>query len=386
MKRITILTRNTNHISKSKFSTKSTSQIFHEIYRSELEKLNKQNQLLVEANYKVKEDTTPTQSYVHPYHTSEFPIFWSTNNMVNTVVEARGPEPVSPHYESFALSRRFPLIAAACLVIMGKLEDLNPGSFYGKSATFNTYTVMLLGVGISESRYLLMKVPTPKLTWFYDAFHTHEFRQMIQSWGDSLDEVIRIGTAESKEQIDYYNIHKEFVYVKKRVLTSFLENEKIALNENYKQRALSLLSTVENLENSNIKKKLTQETEQALNIVLNKIKDPKMNKEIIDASFESALKGLAQGEMKYEGDKLLPMLVEELNNRISPLKNLSQEEENKLFSINDDQKKYLVASDNKAKTDYLNKHPDLNTSIKNSEVYSEIVKRMKNRVESSIKV
>ena len=174
--------------------------------------------------------------------------------------------------------------------------------------------------------------------------------------------------------------------MKKRVLTSFLENEKIALNENYKQRALSLLSTVENLENSNIKKKLTQETEQALNIVLNKIKDPKMNKEIIDASFESALKGLAQGEMKYEGDKLLPMLVEELNNRISPLKNLSQEEENKLFSINDDQKKYLVATDNKAKTDYLNKHPDLNTSIKNSEVYSEIVKRMKNRVESSIKV
>jgi len=386
MKRITILTRNTNQIAKSNFSTKSTSQVFHEIYSKELEKLNKQNQLLVEANYKVKQDTTPTQSYVHPYHTSDFPIFWSTNNMVNSVNEARGPEPVSPHYESFALSRRFPLIAAACLVIMGKLEDLNPGSFYGKSATFNTYSIMLLGVGILESRYLLMKVPTPKLTWFYDAFHTHEFRQMIQSWGDSLDEVIRIGTTQSKEQIDYYNIHKEFVYVKKRVLTSFLENEKVSLNENYKQRALSLLSTVENLENSNIKKKLSQETEQALNIVLNKIKDPKLNKEILDASFDSALKGLADGEMKYEGDKLLPLFVEELKIRILPLKNLSPEEENRLFSINEDQKKYLVAADNKAKLDYLNKLPELTTTIKNSEVYSEIVKRMKSRVESSIKI
>lgn len=300
-------------------------------------------------------------------------------------MEAIGPEPVSPHYESFFLSRRFPLLAAFGCYFMQIMEDLNPGSFYGKSVTFNFYTLMLLGVGILESRYLLMKIPGPKLTWFYDSYHELEYMQLVNNWYDSLEEAIRIFTAKSKEQIDYYLVHQEYIYVKKRLLTSFLENERKALSENFNQRTVSLLNTIVSLENGNIKRKLSDITEQALNTVLNKVKDSNNNKDIIDSSFESALLGLRKGEMKYEGDTLLPMFLEELKKRSEPFAKLSQEEENKLFALSDDQRKYLVSLDNSAKAAYLNKVPDLAASLKNNQVYGQIVQRMKSRVESSLK-
>lgn len=301
-------------------------------------------------------------------------------------MEAMGPEPVSPHYESLFLSRRFPIVAGIACYVMQILEDLNPGSFYGKSVTFNFYTMMLLGVGILESRYLLMKLPGPKLTWFYDAYHQLEFMQLMNNWYDTLEEAVRVFTSKSKEQIDYYLVHQEYVHVKKRLLTSFLENERKALSENFNQRTSNLLTSIVSLENGNIKRKLSDITEQALNTVMEKVKDPKNNKEIVDSSFESAILGLKKGEMKYEGDKLLPMFLEEFKKRSEPFEKLSQEEENKLFSLSDDQKKYLISLDNTAKVAYLNKVPDLAASLKNNEVYAQIVKRMKSRVESSLKL
>ena len=328
---------------------------------------------------------TPNEAYKHPYHSEKFPIYWSTHNVRTFGTDVMGPEPVSPHYESFVLSRRVPLIGAAFCYTMNVMEHLNPGSFYGKAFTHNVYTVMLVSVGLLESRYLLMKLPTPKLTWFYDAYAEHEHKQMMLNWYDSLEESIRHFTSKSKEQIDYYLIHKEYLYVKKRILTAYLENERINLDENFKQRSISILNSIKNLENANIKKKLAEATEQSLNVILTKLKDKNQNKEIIDASFSSALSGLRAGEMKFEGDRLLPMFVEELKLRTAPLEKLSPEEENKLFSLTEDQRKFIISADNRAKADYLNKVPDVSTSIKNSDVYKEILNRMKNRVETTLK-
>ena len=65
--------------------------------------------MLIEAKYQVKSDSTPVESYVHPYHSAKFPVYWSTRTLFSNLSEAVGPEPVSPHYESFVRSRRAPI-------------------------------------------------------------------------------------------------------------------------------------------------------------------------------------------------------------------------------------------------------------------------------------
>lgn len=97
-------------------SNENLSSRFHQIYLTELEKLEKSSyyninfrNALVEAKYKVKPNTVPNEAYVHPYHSERFPVFWSSLNFSNSLHEAVGPEPVSPHFESYTMSRRAPI-------------------------------------------------------------------------------------------------------------------------------------------------------------------------------------------------------------------------------------------------------------------------------------
>ena len=51
---------------------KSISSRFHDIYIKELGKLREQKRDLVAAKYQVKDNMTPTEGYVHPYHSGNF--------------------------------------------------------------------------------------------------------------------------------------------------------------------------------------------------------------------------------------------------------------------------------------------------------------------------
>ena len=48
---------------------------------------------------------------------------------------------------------------------------------------------------------------------------------MGNSWQDSVEERSKKFLAVSKEQIDYYLIHKEFAYIKKRSLSTVNKNK-----------------------------------------------------------------------------------------------------------------------------------------------------------------
>ena len=96
----------------------------------------------------------------------------------------------------------------------------------------------------------------------------HEFKQMGNSWQDSVEERSKKFLAVSKEQIDYYLIHKEFAYIKKRSLSTYLENEKKNLSKHFYDRTINMLRTVENMENNNIRNKIKQITEAAYSKLL----------------------------------------------------------------------------------------------------------------------
>lgn len=268
---------------------------------------------------------------------------------------------------------------------MEMIERIDLNSAYGKHMTYQIYTIVTLLVATNESRHLLTKFPVPKLTWYYSAFEVAESRQAILSVFDVLEDRKIEELKPHAEQIDYYNIHKEYLHVKKRALTSFLENERKALNNNFNKRANEILVTVSNFENQNIRKKLSEIAENSLNSVISKINNPNENKEILDASFESALVGLREGKMEYQGDLLLPMYLEELKKNTNDISNLTPQEEDQLFALTSDQRKQVIAMDNRNKAAYLSKKPELAASVTNSKVYEGIVRRMKDRVESSIK-
>lgn len=263
-------------------------------------------------------------------------------------------------------------------------DSLNLNSFYGQHAVYELYTLLVFCIGLLEMRYLTQKIPGPRLTWFYEAYIQHEMKQFWVGWQDTVEEYSRPFLAISKEQIDYYLIHKEFTFIKKRSLSNFLENEKKNLEKHFYDRTINMLKTVEHYENTNVKNKIRESVEESLKIVLNKVESAEGRKSLHVASFESALHGLKTGKMSYEGDALLPLFISEIKRRIEPLKNLSVTEESKLFSLSPEQRKQIAENDHREKIEYLAKPPEVSSAtVKNTETYKHIVTRMKKRIEAT---
>lgn len=212
-------------------------------------------------------------------------------------------------------------------------------------------------------------------------------KQFWANWQDRLEEMSRPFLAISKEQIDYYLIHKEFVYIKKRSLSVYLENERKNLEKHFYDRTVNMLKGVEQMENSNVKDKIKEAIEGGVKAVLAKIESPEGKKSLHASSFNSALQGLRSGTMKYENDALLPLFLNEIKGRLEPLKKLSPEEERSMFALTKHQRNLLAETDNRSKIEYLANPPDVTSAaVKNSEAYKNIISRMKRRIESTFKI
>jgi hypothetical protein len=267
------------------------------------------------------------------------------------------------------------------------IDQLNLNSFYGQHALYELYTLLLFSIGIFEMRFLLQKMPAPRLTWFYNAYIDHEMQQFWTNWQDRVEELSRPFLAVSKEQIDYYLIHKEFIYIKKRSLSVYLENEKKSLDKHFYDRTVSMLKSIEQMENYNVKYTIRQAIEESFKIVLAKVESPEDRKSLHTSSFNSALKGLKTGKMTYEGDGLLPLFINEIKSRLEPLKKLSAEEERKMFALTGRQKSLIAEADHRFKIDFLANPPEVTAaSVKNTDSYKGIIARMKTRIETNFKI
>jgi len=212
-------------------------------------------------------------------------------------------------------------------------------------------------------------------------------KQFWLNWQDKIEELSRPFLAISKEQIDFYLIHKEFLYIKKRSLSIYLENEKKNLEKHFYDRTLQMLKSVEQMENSNVKQSIRQAIEEALKVVLIKVESEQERKSLHENSFNSALLGLKTGKMTYENDALLPLLINEVKKRLEPLKKLSAEQEKQMFALSANQKKLLAEYDRRSKIEYLANPPDVSSaSVKNSDSYKGIIARMKTRIETNFKI
>jgi mannitol-1-phosphate/altronate dehydrogenase len=121
-----------------------------------------------------------------------------------------------------------------------------------------------------------------------------------------------------------------------------------------------MLSQIEDFENKNLKDMLAQIGNASFAKVTEAMADPAQKAQIQEAAFQSALQGIRDGVMTYKNDPLMPILVNEVNNRTSAYANMSAEEESKLLSLDDATKKIIAANDRRAKDEFLGTAPAIN--------------------------
>ena len=185
-------------------------------------------------------------------------------------------------------------------------------------------------VGFLEIRHFSFMFG-PKFTNFYNTYTRYETSQFVNQWADTCEEQQMQHLVQTKEQMEYVRINKEYDFVKKRALVNFLSNSREGLEHHFHTRAQNMLNSIEMFENNNLKNLLNEISTSALEKVKSSLDDPTRRAEIDQGMFDSALAGIRAGVMNYENDPLLPIVAEEINARTEAYKGLSAEEEGKLL-------------------------------------------------------
>jgi len=313
--------------------------------------------------------------YTHPYHSDGSPIFMSNMYFLKNLFKAVGPEQVSPHYESLSRSRRGVIFLG--LYIMG----INTVSRFGgwehndwlRALIWHQEFLIAYYLGYIEIRHFTYFVG-PKFSVFYNVYTNYEYEQLCNQWADHIEMTQNQHLRHTKEQLEYNRIDKEYEFVKKRALSNFLTSAKLNAEANFHQRTISMLNQIQNFEVSNLKQNMREIAQGSVDKVLSMVDDSKHSAEIKRASFEAALEGIRNGVMTYQKDKLLPLIQEEMKERLAKFKGLSVEEEQKLLALTTEQRKIIAENDRKMKNEFLTQAPAINHgAVKMNEKYKSYV-------------
>jgi hypothetical protein len=292
---------------------------------------------------------------------------------------AIGPEQVSPHYESLSRSRRgviFMWLYITVIVSISKMGGWSKNEWLRGMIMHHEYLIAYY-MCYGETKHFSY-LPGPKFSMFYQVYARYECKQMCLQWTDGVIEQQMRHLVRTKEQIEYVRLMKEYDFIKKRALVNFLTNSRTDVENHFHNRAHSMLTSIERYEQSNMKTLLNSISKSALAKVNSALSDEASSRAIKDAAFQSALTGLRDGVMTYKGDPLMPILTEEINSKVSSFKKLSAQDETKMISLNDAQKKAVVDSDKRDKQAYLSVVPNINhPSIKSHPKFTSFLETIK---------
>ena len=108
--------------------------------------------------------------------------------------------------------------------------------------------------------------------------------------------------------MEYNSIDAEYEFVKKRALINFLTNSKLDAEANFHKRTISLLNSIQAMEENNLKAQMKEIAEGSLKKVMDMVENPEHSAGIKRSSFEAALDGIRTGVMTYKGDAILPAI------------------------------------------------------------------------------
>jgi len=277
------------------------------------------------------------KGYVHPYHSAEAPLFFSSYNYMKMLFDAVGPEQVSPHYETLSRSRRgviFFWLYISTICSISRLGGWDTNDWLRGMIFHHEFLISILCATI-ETRHFAW-APGPKFSIFYNTYARYEYAQLCGQWCDTVEEKQMKHLIPTKEQIEYMRVNNEYNFVKKRALVNYLSNSRNDLERHFHGRTQSMLSSIERFEHNNLKALMNSISTAAVAKVNDALADPKERERILQASFESALIGIRSGKMEYVNDPILPILTDEINRRTSEFKNLSPADESKMLALTAD--------------------------------------------------
>jgi len=177
----------------------------------------------------------------------------------------------------------------------------------------------------------------------------------------------------TKHQLEFWEMHREFLGVKAESINNFMANEYQNLQKHINDRAQNILTQAKSMEEMNRNKILSGIVEGA-NAELDRALAGQEAGDIKRAMLDSALEGLTKGYMEYNNDPVLPLIQNYVKREMERYTNLSEEEQSKLISLSEAQIQSLRDSDRKAKQDYLEGEPKgLDSALKAHEQVKKVL-------------
>lgn len=308
------------------------------------------------------------KGYSHPYHSDHHPINFSAVKNAELFHDFVGPEQVSAHYENFLMSRKYAMIFWGGLLALtfgvGTL-DLH---WIAKSSLFPWIFWFQLMYFFLEWRKSLFK---PLLVRFYRRVAANEVYNFEVFYHENIELKIRDLISITKSQLEFWEIHREFLNVKSESINNFMANEYQNLQKHINDRALNILTQAKAFEETNKNRILSGIVEGALKEIDTQLKTN--NDEIQRKIFESALEGLSKGYMDYSNDPILPLVQTYVKDNLKKYSNLTADEQSKLISLSESQLQSLRDSDRRAKQEYLETEPKgLDSALKSHESVKKI--------------
>ena len=268
------------------------------------------------------------------------------------IFELLGPEQVSPHYENFGMSRKVFLTFVGVCGVTSILKMPGDMSYALDSALppFAFY-FGLLYVFMEGRKSILL----PLLNRFYSHANFNEELNILSNFQEDMYSVFRERETFAREQLEYYDLHKEFKTIKNEAVHKLLVAEETFLKQHLKDRTLNLLESAKQMELQN-KKKITTEVLSNIKSQMRNLKQTPSQK-IKDDSFTRALDGIRNGKIDYGQDLVLQSLLEVTRGEIAKINSLSEAEKDKMLCLTDIQLQSLKSADDLAQKEFLKKKP-----------------------------
>jgi len=340
------------------------------------QKYNEHVKAFEERMKKVQDDNKPilkkpfSKAYTHPYHNQHHPLNFSSVKLSEFASDFVGPEMVSPHYENFAMSRKYAIIFFGGVITLMIGISTTDISWFAKSSFIPFVFWMQLHYIFLEGRKSFFK---PLLVRFYRRVAAVDMYNFDLFYHENMEVSVREQMRTAKEQLEYMQIHQDFNDIKSESINNFLANEYINLQRHIADRAVNILKQAQMFEDINKNRYLQNIIVEATAEIDKALEGPQKD-EIQNKMLESAINGLAKGYMDYEGDPILPLVQKVIRRNVEKFTKLSAEEQKKLLSLTDSQLSTLKQMDKRAKEEYLHGEPKgLDASLKHNDVVKKIL-------------
>lgn len=89
--------------------------------------------------------------------------------------------------------------------------------------------------------------------------------------------------------------------------------------------------------------------------------------------FDLALEGIAEGKMDYAKDPILPHIVETINKTVNKFSQISQEEQETMVALTQDQLAGIRTADARVRDEYIHSEPKIEGSLRTNPTVAKVL-------------